>query len=49
MAGTKFFSVRQLRHSVLRMKLFRRRKKLRELGKSKQLYLKYLVLQVSVW
>lgn len=50
MAGTQFSSVKQLSHSVLKMNLVRRRKKLRrKLGKSKQLKIKYLILQVSVW
>lgn len=50
MAGTEFFSVKQMSHSVLKMNLVRRRKKLRRKpGKREQLNLKYLVLQVSVW
>lgn len=44
MTGPQFFSVKQLSHSVLKMNLARRRKKLRrKLGKSKQLNLKYLI------
>lgn len=50
MAETQFFSVKQLSHSVLKMNLVRRRKRFkRKLGKSKELNIKYLILQVSVW
>lgn len=50
MTGTQFFSVKELSHSVLKMNMIRRRNKLRrKLGKSKQLNLKYLIIQISVW